>query len=108
MPECFQGLFEVCRCLVECRTAIGPDASLPTVGHSLVPHRTPEGVQGQGLDLVRGLPSGRKALRPRSHLGQAVSVTLFERFDNTGVEQTAALLEEAAVGYLVRQGVLEG
>jgi hypothetical protein len=65
-------------------------------------------VQGQGLSLIRGLPSGRKALRPRSHLGQVVRVALFERFDNPGVEQTAVLLEEPPVGHLMRQGMLKG
>ena len=91
VPERFQGLCVARRCRVERRAVVGSDPGLPTVGHSLVPHRAPEGVQGQGLDL----------------LGQAVRMTLFERFDNAGVEQTAAFLEETAVGDLVRQGVLE-
>ena len=92
MSERCQGLLEVCHRLAERRAVGSPGAGLLAVGHGLVPHRAPEGMRGQALDL----------------LGQAVRVELFERFDNAGVQQTAALLEETAVGHLVRQGMLEG
>jgi hypothetical protein len=92
MSERCQSLFEIRRCLAVRRAVAGPGPGLPTVGHGLVPHCTPEGMQGQVLDL----------------LGQEFRVALFERFDNAGVQQTAVFLEETAISYLVRQGVLEG
>src|SRR6266545_3773765 len=45
-----------------------------------------EGVVGQAVDLVRALPSGRKALRPRSHLGHLVAGEGLEGLNNTGMQ----------------------
>ena len=70
----------------------GPGSGLPPVGHGLVPHRAPEGVQGQGLDLI----------------GQALGSETFEGRHDAGMEHAPPLLEHTAIGDLVRQGMLEG
>ena len=67
-------------------------AGLAEIGHGLVPHLAPEGVVGQPLDL----------------LGEPVGVESLDRLDDPRVEAAPALLEQAAVGHLVGQGVLEG
>src|SRR6266571_1253995 len=62
----------------------------------------------QAFDLIWGLPSGRKVLRPRSRFGQAVRSETFEGFHNANVEYAPSLLEQAVVGDLMGEGVLEG
>src|SRR5207244_9290194 len=76
-------------------------------GIRLVPHFTPKRMVRQAFDLVRGLPSGGKA-GPGSHFGQAVRSETFEGFHNANVEHAPSLLEQAVVGYLMGEGVLEG
>ena len=66
--------------------------SLPAVRQGLVPHLTPQGMVRQPFDL----------------LGHAVRRQRLESLDNTRMQHPPPLLEEAAVGHLVRQGVLEG
>ena len=41
-------------------------------------------------------------------LAQAVGIEAFDRVDDPRVERAAALVEQAAVGHLVGQRVLEG
>ena len=41
-------------------------------------------------------------------LGQLVPSERFQRLDNAGVQHPPPLLEQAAIGHLVREGVLEG
>ena len=72
------------------RQRLGP--RLPAVGHSLVPHLTPEGMVRQPVDL----------------LGEPLRRQPFEGLDNAGVQRTPPLLEDSPIGYFVRQGVLEG
>jgi hypothetical protein len=55
---------------------------------------------GQAFDLIRA--------SPRSHLGPPVSSECFEGLDNVGVHVAPTLLEQAAIGDLVGEGVLEG
>jgi hypothetical protein len=57
---------------------------------------------GEAFDLVWILPSGRKALRPRSHLGSLIPTERFEALDDAGVEHPSPLQQEATVGHLVR------
>jgi hypothetical protein len=78
--------------LAERGTVVGPGASLPAAGHGLVPHLAPQGMVRQTFDLL-GRPLGREHL---------------EGPDNTRVQHSPPLLQEAAVGHLVRQGMLEG
>ena len=44
---------------------------------------------------------------PRSHLGHAVPSECLQGFDDAGMQYPTPLQQEAAVGHLVRQGVLE-
>jgi hypothetical protein len=57
-----------------------------------LPHLAPERVVGQSLDMF----------------GQTVRIELFDSLDDPGVEGTPALLQEAAVGHLMGERVLEG
>src|SRR5712691_1875821 len=65
---------------------------LSAVRQGLGPHFAPQGMVGQAFDL----------------LGYLVPVDRFEALDNPGVEHPSPLQQEAAVGHLVRQGMLEG
>jgi hypothetical protein len=94
--------------LAERSAVVGPGTDLLAVGHGLVPHRATQGMMRQAFDLVRALPSGRKDLRPRSHLSHAVGRERFEDFDNACVQDPPPLPQEAAVGHLLRQGMREG
>ena len=67
-------------------------SGLTEIADGLLPHLAPERVVGQALDVLRE-PLGVEAL---------------DGLDDPGVERAPALLEEAAVGHLVGQGVLEG
>src|SRR4029450_512622 len=69
-----------------------PCTSLPTVAQSLVPYFPSQRVVRQLLDL----------------LSQAVGGEAFEGLHDTSVQHAPSLLEQTAVGYLVRQGVLAG
>ena len=90
--EGLERLLEERHRLTERGAVIGLGAGLPAVGHGLVPHLAPQGMVGQAFDLL-GHPLGRERL---------------EGLDNAGVEHPPPLLQEAAVGHLVGQGMLEG
>jgi hypothetical protein len=62
----------------------------------------------QAFNLGCALPSGRKALRPRSHLVSPVGRECLQGVHDPGVQDVPPLLEEAAVDHFVRQGMLEG
>ena len=108
MREGAERLLEVPHGLAVGRPPHGLLPRLPAVRQGLVPHLAPQGMVGQAFDLVWVLPSGRKALRLRIHLGYLVSAERFEALDNPGVEHPSPLQQEAAVGHLVCQGMLEG
>ena len=57
---------------------------------------------------VRGSRTGRPIMAALDLLGQALGRECLQRLNNPAVKDTAPLLEEAAVGHLVREGVLEG
>jgi hypothetical protein len=106
--ESLEGLLEGGRRLVERGAVVRPGAGLLAVDHGLVPHLAVQGMVRQTFDLVRALPSGRKALRPRSPLGPSRGRQRLQGLDNTRMQEAPPLLEEAAVGHLVRQGMLKG
>jgi hypothetical protein len=62
----------------------------------------------QAFDLVRVLPAGRQALRPRSHLGRPLGRQRLDGLDQARVQPPPPLQQQAAVGHLMGQGVLEG
>ena len=62
---------------------------------------------GQAFNLVWALPAGRKALRPRSHLGHPLPGERLQGRDNAGVQHPPPLQQETAVGDLMGEGVLE-
>src|SRR5262245_66689550 len=84
MLEGCQGLLAVHHGISQGRTRQRFGASLPTVRHGLVPDLAPEGMLGQPFRL----------------LGETVGIEPFAGCDDTGVEGTAPLLQETAVGYL--------
>ena len=65
---------------------------LSAVCQGLVPHLAPQGVLRQTFDL----------------LCQPVLSERFKGIDDAGMQRPPPLLEEAAVGHLMRQGMLEG
>ena len=74
------------------RTAPWPRSpGLAEIGDRLLPQLAAQGVMGQPLDLL-GEPVGREPL---------------DRLDDAGVEGAPPVLEQAPVGHLVRQRVLE-
>jgi hypothetical protein len=87
-----QRLLEGRRRLMVCRLGHGPGSSLAAVGYSLVPYLTPQGVVGQSVHL----------------LGQPVGIQLLHGHHNAGVQHPSPLLQQAAVGHLVGEGMLEG
>jgi hypothetical protein len=76
VSERCQSLFEVRRCLVERRAVACPSPGLLAVGHRLVPHLTPQRVQGKPFDL----------------LCQALGRELLERLEDARVECPPALV----------------
>ena len=90
--EGLEGLLEGGHRLAERGAVVGPGAGLLAVGHGLVPHLAPQGMVRQAFDLL-GHPLGRQRL---------------EGLDNARVQPPPPLQQEAAVGHLVRQGMLEG
>src|SRR6059036_3067554 len=77
------------------------DKALAYCRQGLVPHLPAQGVMGQPVDLVWVLPSGKKALRPRSHLVSLLPCQRLQGLDNARVQDAAPLLEQATVGHLV-------
>ena len=90
--EGLEGLLEGGHRLAERGAVVGPGAGLLAVGHGLVPHLAPQGMVRQAFDLL-GHPLGRERL---------------EGLDQARVQPPPPLQQEAAVGHLVRQGMLEG
>src|SRR5262245_22053085 len=92
MRKSRQGLFVTPHGFTRRRALHGLRAGLPAVHQRLVPHLSADGMVGQALDVV----------------GQAVASEPFQSLDNVRMQRPPPLLEETAVRYLVRQGVLEG
>ena len=90
--EGLEGLLEGGHRLAECGAVVGPGTGLLAVGHGLVPHLAPQGMVRQAVDLL-GRPLGREC---------------FKSLDDAPVQRSPPLQQEATVGHLVRQGVLEG
>src|SRR5262249_27080645 len=70
----------------------GSGTGLPTVRHGLVPHLTPQGLVREPFDLFAPPVPGQR----------------LKRLNDAGMQRSPPLQQKAAVGYLVRQGVLEG
>ena len=92
MTERRQRLLEVRRRLLvgRARECFGP--GLPEIGQRLVPDFAANGVMGQPLYMLR----------------EAVTVKRLDRVDDPGVKIAPTVLQEAAVGDIVREGMLEG
>ena len=90
--EGLEGLFEGGHRLAERGAIPGPGAGLLAVGHGLVPHLASQGVVRQAFDLLSP-PLGRQRLKG---------------LDNARVQEAPPLQQEAVVGHLVREGMLEG
>ena len=90
--EGLEGLVKVGCGLAERGAIADPSAGLLAVGHSLVPRLAPQGMVRQAFDLLDH-PLGRER---------------FEGLNNARVQHPPLLQQETTVGYLVRQGVLEG
>ena len=93
MRKGVEGLLEGGHRLAERGAVVGPGAGLLAVGHGLVPHLAPQGMVRQPFDLL-----GQPARAPSA----------LEGLDNARVQHPPPLLQQAAVGHLVRQGMLEG
>jgi hypothetical protein len=114
--EGLEGLLEGGHSLAEGGAVVGPGARLLAVSDGLVPHLAAQGMMRQTFDLVRVLPSGRVLppggrpgpLRPRHHLSTPVGCQRLNGLDQARVQPPAPLQQEAAIGHLVRQGMLEG
>jgi hypothetical protein len=91
LPEPAQRLFEPGDSLTVRRARGSPGAGRSCVGHSPLPDLGADRVMRQPLGLLL----------------QASGVHLVDRVDDAGVERLAPLLEQATVGDLVRQRVLE-
>ena len=92
MREGAERLLEVPHGLAVGRPRQGLLPCLPAVCQGLVPHLAPQGMVRQAFDL----------------LGHPVPDERFEGLDDAGMQHPPPLLEQAAVGHLMGQGVLEG
>ena len=92
MREGTERLLEVPHGLAVGRPRQGLLPRLPAVRQGLVPHLAPQGMVRQAFDLL-GHPVPGERLQGR---------------DNAGMQHPPPLLQQAAVGHLLRQGVLEG
>jgi hypothetical protein len=90
--ERVEGLFVARRRLAVGSARLTSLPHLPAVAHRLLPHRPPNGVVGEPLGV----------------LGKAISVKGFDRLDKPRVKLAPPLLQQAAVGHLVGQRMLEG
>src|SRR5262249_24139973 len=86
LPEGLEGLLKGSHRFTERGVVEGPDTGLLTVVHGFVPDLTPHGMVRQAFDLIWVLPSGRKALRPRSHLGRPLRRERLDGFDQARVQ----------------------
>ena len=91
MCECLKRVLEGSHRLVERSTADGPGTGLLAVGHRLVPHLAPQGMMRQAFDLVRALPAGKQALRPRSPLGSPLGRQRLDGLDQARVQPPPSL-----------------
>ena len=85
-------LLEVRERVSQGRTLKRADPRLPAVAHRLLPQLPAQRVVGEALDLFI----------------QPVCVESLDRANNLRVQRLAPLLQQAAVGHLVGQRVLEG
>ena len=92
MREGTERLLEVPHGLAVGRPRHGLLPRLPAVRQGLVPHLAPQGMVRQAFDL----------------LGHPVPSERLQGLDDAGMEHPPPLLQQAAIGHLVRQGVLEG
>ena len=92
MREGTERLLEVPHGLAVGRPRHGLLPGLPAVRQGLVPHFAPQGMVGQAFDL----------------LGHPVPGERLQGLDDAGMQRPPPLLQEAAVGHLVGEGVLEG
>jgi hypothetical protein len=92
MREGSKRLLEVVHGLAVGRPRQGLLPGLPQVHHGFVPHLAAPGMVGETFDL----------------LGQTVGIALFEGLDNARMQHPPPLQQEAAIGHLVCQGMLEG
>ena len=92
MREGTERLLEVPHGLAVGRPRQGLLPRLPAVRQGLVPHLAPQGMVRQAFDL----------------LGHPVPSERLQGLDDAGMQRPPPLLEQAAVGHLVGQGVLEG
>ena len=92
MREGTERLLEVPHGLAVGRPRHGLLPRLPAVRQGLVPHLAPQGMVRQAFDL----------------LGHPVPGERLQGLDNAGVQHPPPLLQQAAVGHLVGEGVLEG
>ena len=83
--EGLKGLLKGGHGLAERGAVGGSGTSLLAVGDGLIPDLAAQGMVRQAFDLVRVLPSGRKALRPRSHLGRPLGCQRLEGLDQARV-----------------------
>ena len=92
MLEGTERLLEVLHGLAVGRPRHGLLSRLPAVRQGLVPHFAPQGMVRQAFDL----------------LGYPVSGECLKGLDDAGMQHPPPLLQQAAVGNLMGQGVLEG
>src|SRR3990172_1772825 len=92
MPESFQRLLKVRRCLFVRRSSGRLPTSFMEISHSFIPH----------------LASKRMVGKPLHLFGQAIRIESFNSLDDPGMENTPPFLKEAPVGDLVGQRMLEG
>src|SRR5207247_4629267 len=92
MPERVERLVETGRRLPMGRARRGLPSGLVEKGDRFLPHLAPERVVGQTLDVFR----------------EPLGVEAFDGLDDPGVESAPALVQEASVGHLMDERVLEG
>src|SRR6266568_2773277 len=92
MREGADRLLEVPHGLAVSRPRHGLLPNLPAVRQGLLPHLSPQGMGGQAFDL----------------LSYPVPSEPFQDLNDASMQRSPPLLEEATVGYLVRQGMLKG
>jgi hypothetical protein len=91
-PEGTERLLEVLHGLAVGRACHGLLPRLPAVRQGLVPHLPPQGMVGQAFDL----------------LGHPVAGERLQGLDDVGIEYPPPLLQEAPVGHLLGEDMLEG
>src|SRR5438128_9048397 len=91
MREGIERLLEIPHSLAIGRLRHRLFSRLPAVRQGLVPHLTPQGMRGQTFDL----------------LSQTVPSKRLKGLDDAGMERPSTLVQQAAIGHLVCQSVLE-